>query len=219
MKNEYPMPLFSRKPCGNPHASIESVSFDTTRYRFNGEANGQRIWYTPDGDGMGLSFFPVPPNLPRQAKTTAELQGFYRRSIGNQQVKVVEFRLLEVANVASIWMVLGIPQLSGAVIYVGSLTIPFAEFSFVIKMQCEERGTTGVREAILLDKALRTGAVTVDAGGKLKGDLNSDDARHDNQVPNHPLSRLRREFALIIASLQIQEATQREKRFELPPPA
>jgi hypothetical protein len=132
---------------------------------------------------------------------------------------MVEFRLLEVANVAAILMVLGIPQLSRAVIYVGSLTIPFAEFSFVIKMQCEERGTTGVREAVLLDKALGTGAVTFDAGGKLKGDLNSDDACHDNQFPNHPLSRLRREFALITASLQIQEATQTEKRFELPPTA
>jgi len=206
------MPIFSRKP----RASIESISFDTTRYRFKGEENGQRIWYTPDGDGVGVLFFEVPPGLPRQTKTTADLQEFYRKSIGNELVKMVEFRLLEVAKVACVWMVLGIPQPSCAVTYVGTLTIPFAKFSFVIKMQCEERGTTGVREAVLLDKALRTGSVTVEEGGKLKGDLNWDDVRHDNQFPNHPLSRLRREFAPIIASLQIQEATQQEKRFGLP---
>jgi hypothetical protein len=202
------MPIFNRKTSGNPHASIESIFFDTTRYLFKGEASGRRIWYTPDGDGIGLSFFQVPPDLPRQTKTTAELQEFYSRRIGDGQVKMVEFRLLGTANVASIWMVLGIPQPSRAVTYVGSLTISFAEFSFVIKMQCEERGTTGFREAVLLDKALQTGAVIVDAGGNLKGDLNSDDACHDIQFPNHPLSRLRRDFALIIASLRIQEATQ-----------
>jgi hypothetical protein len=150
------MPIFSRKSSGKPQASIESISFDTARYRFKGNANGQRIWFTPDGDGVGILFFQVPPNLPRQTKTTADLQDFYRKSIGNEQVKMVEFRLLEVANVACIWMVLGIPQPSRAVTYVGTLTIPFAEFSFFIKMQCEERGTTGVREAILLDNALRT---------------------------------------------------------------
>jgi len=37
--------------------------------------------------------------------------------------------------------------------YLGSLAIPFAEFSFILKIQCAERGITGIRETFLLAQA------------------------------------------------------------------
>ena len=37
--------------------------------------------------------------------------------------------------------------------------MPFRDCSFVLKIQCEERGVTGVREAVLLDEKLGSGEV------------------------------------------------------------
>jgi hypothetical protein len=204
--------LFNRKP----NASLDSVGFDSARHRFGGEANGQRTWFTPDGDGIGLFFFPKRPDLPVHAKTISELQEFYRGRVCNEQVKMVEFRLSPVIDITCIWMVLKIPRKPHGMTYLGSLTIPFAEFSFVIKMQCEERGITGVRETALLIKAQEEGSVALAADGKLTGNWNPDDSRYDDKFPDHRVSRLRREFALIIATLQLREGTKNEKRFELP---
>jgi len=113
-------------------------------------------------------------------------------------------------------MILKVPRQPHGMDYVGSLTIPFAEFSFVIKMQCEERGITGMREAALFLLTQKEGTVTLTPGGTLVGDWNTDDERHDASFPDHPVSRLRRNFSHIIHTLRIDEATQGRPRFELP---
>ena len=210
------MGFFNRIFKHQPNASLDSVSFDVARYRYEGEANGHRVWFTPDGDGIGLFFFPKPPDLPSNAHTSAELQEFYRGRVGNDKVKIIEFGLPSVADIRCIWMVLKIPREPHGMMYVGSLTIPFAEFSFVLKIQCEEQGITGIRETALFIKAKQEGAVTFAADGTLAGDWNPDDPSHDAKFPDHPLSRLRREFACIMATLQVKDITKYEKRFELP---
>jgi hypothetical protein len=199
-----------------PNASLDSLKFETVGYEFQGEADNRRTWFTPDGDGVGLFLFLKPPDLPTDAQTSAELQEFYRGRIGNDQVKIVEFRLQSVAGVNCVWMLLKIPRQPHGMDYLGALTNPFAEFSFVIKMQCEERGITGVREAALFLRSQQDGSVTLTPGGQLAGDWNPDDERHDSMFPDHPVSRLRRNFGRIIETLQIHEATKTEPRFELP---
>jgi len=71
----------------------------------------------------------------------------------------------------------------------------------------------------LMLKARLEGKVAIGADGKLSGDWNPDAAVHDDKFPDHPISRLRREFAQIISSLKISDVTKRQKRFELPTPA
>jgi|GEM_PF-2001091 hypothetical protein len=208
--------MFSRLFKRKSKASLDSIRFDASRHRYAGEGDGQRTWFTPEGDGIGLFFFPEPPDLPAQARTAAELQEFYRGRICNEQVRMVEFRLPQVADLTGIWMVLKIPSKPHGMTYIGSLTLPFAAFSFVIKMQCEEHGITGVREAALFLKAGHQGKPIVDADGKFTEEWNPDDECHDAGFPDHPVSRLRREFAHIRATLHIEENTRHEKRFALP---
>lgn len=210
------MGFFNRIFKHEPNASLDSVSFDVARYRYDGEADARRIWVTQDGDGIGLFFFPKPPDLPSQAQTSAEMQEFYRGRVGNDKVQMIEFGLPSVADIRCIWMVLKIPRDPHGMSYVGSLTIPFVEFSFVLKMQCEEQGITGIRETALFIKAQQEGAVTLAADGTLAGDWNPDDQSHDAEFPDHPVSRLRREFARIMATLQINDTTKNQRRFELP---
>src|SRR5690242_19704616 len=57
------MGLFSR------HAppSLDSVRFDASGYEAKGDPQPgrQRVWWSPDGDGVGLYVFTIPPDLPR----------------------------------------------------------------------------------------------------------------------------------------------------------
>src|SRR4029434_6511308 len=212
------MSIFNRFFKRKPKASLDSVSFDVTRYRFGGDDDGQRVWFTPDGDGIGLFFFPKRPDLPTQARTSLELEEFYRGRVCNDAVKMVEFRLSPVLGINSIWMILKTPQEFHGMTYLGSLTVPFADFSFVIKMLCEEQGITGIREATLMLKAQQEGTVTIADDGKVSGDWCPDNERYDTMFPDHPISRLRREFASVMATLQIEKTTRNEKPFELPRP-
>ena len=202
-----------------PNASLDSVSFDASQYHYQGDADGKRTWFTPAGDAISVIYIPTRPGLPAQAHAISELEKFYRERVCNDQVRMTEFSLLTVAEIHCIWMILKVSLQPSGMVYLGSLTLPFADFSFVIKMQCIERGITGLRETALLLKAQQNGAVTIGEDGKISGDWNPDAAVHDEEFPDHPVSRLRAEFTRIMASLQVVEATKREERFELPTPA
>jgi hypothetical protein len=210
------MSIFNRIFKRPQSRSFDSIAFDTKRYRYQGEQDDHRVWFTPDGDGIGLYFFPKQPDLPVGASSAAEVQESYRAKLPDGNAKIIEFQLPSIDEVKCIWMILKILRKPHGATYLGSLTIPFAEFSFVIKMQCEERGITGIREAALLILAQKEGTVTISADGKLAGDWNPDDERYDTKFPEHPLSRLRREFAQIKSTLQINQATKDRRRFALP---
>ena len=192
------MSIFDRFLNKKPKASLDSVTFDTARYRYQGEAevsgHGLRRRVTAAPPDF---LFQAGPDLPPGTKSRLELQEFYRGRICSGGVEMVEFRLKPVAGIPSVWMILKFPRKPHGMVYLRSLTIPFAMFSYVLKMQCEERGLTGIREAAIFLDAQAEGGVILEAAEELMGNFNSDDARYDDQFPNHPLSRLRREFAFI----------------------
>src|SRR5262245_66337926 len=47
-------------------------------------------------------------------------------------------------------------------VYIGSIILPFHDFSYVLKIQCLELGTTGFRDAIVLDRMMAAGEVQFD---------------------------------------------------------
>ena len=75
---------------------------------------------------------------------------------------------------------------------------------------------TGVREAVLMDKALVEGKAGVAAGGTIEGEWNPDDVCHDETFPDHPLSRTRRWLPRIARSLSIDESLASLPKFEWP---
>jgi hypothetical protein len=201
-----------------PAASLDSIHFDTARYESLGNDEGQRVWLTPQGDAISLNFFAKPPDILPDAKSEADLQEYYRSSVCNEQIRMVEFRLARTAGMPCLWMILKIRQQPTGMTYLGSLTIPFADFSFVLKMQCAERGITGMRDTALFIKAQQAGQVTITDDGKVVGDWNADDAAYDALFPDHPLSRLRHEFPRIMESLVIDETVKGQNPFGLPLP-
>ena len=144
--------IFGKRPSASPDA----VTFDASRYEFQGDRDGARVWFLPEGGGVGLYFFPRKPDLPAAA-STEHLREFYANQMGGQ-LQVVECRVLPIDGVRSIRLIAkSIDEQTRGALYLGSLTIPFRDFSFVIKIQCSEQGTTGMREALLVAEALNKG--------------------------------------------------------------
>src|SRR5438093_1256568 len=140
--------------------SLDSIRFNTAGYRFEGEPQPRdvRVWFTDDGDSVALYLFRVPPDLPR-VQTVDELRAWYARGLQASGGQLVETSVLRLADCAGVRVIFKVPQQLSGLTYVGSLTIPFRAFSFVVKVQCEEQGLTGFREAALLNGRLAAGDV------------------------------------------------------------
>ncbi len=169
--------------------SLASVTFGFVGYHDKGIQNGIHVWHTPAGDGVGLFFFSIPPDLPK-AHSCEELRQFYSAKLAAGG-RLVELRLVSVDGQPSIATIIKVPQKPTGMTYVGSITIPFRDFSFVFKGQCQEYSPTGIRESTLLDKLLKAEKVTVKAGA-IVGQFEPDGATFDAEFPKHPVSRARR---------------------------
>lgn len=92
--------------------------------------------------------------------------------------------------------------------YVGSITLPIRDFSYVLKTQCEECCVTGIRDAIVSSEKIASGEITLDTEKEIvRGWMRdpydssaqqgfamnlSEEEQSDHRFPNHPLSRPRR---------------------------
>src|SRR4051794_26410010 len=185
-------------------ASLDSVTFDACGYQLQGDRDGARVWFLPDGGGVGLYFFPRQPDLPMGASSVKELRYSYTAQMGGK-LQVVECKVLPLDEVPSIWLIAkGLDEQTRAAVYLGSLTIPFRDFSFVVKIQCGEQGVTGMRETLLIAEALRKGTGHVEGGRFVPDGWSFDDEQFDDKVPKHPLSRVRRELRHIASSVRVE---------------
>jgi hypothetical protein len=157
--------------------------------------NEIRVWYTHDGDGVGLYYFGLKPDLPSKLKTT---QAFINQYLTLAGKNGVEAAIETVAEMPVIRAIVKVAQEPIGMTYVGSYTFPFRDFSYVIKIQCEECGMTGIREAVLFARLHSTGEITLDASaGRIVGEFSFDEEKYDDEFPDHPLSRCRRGLHLI----------------------
>jgi len=141
----------------------------------------------------------------------------YASGLDAARGKVVECTIGELARCDAIRLLLKVPQKPSGMMYQAAVTVPFRDFSFVVKIQCSEEGTTGVREAILVEKRLRAGEkLNLGTPGEPFSGWNPDAAEHDASFPTHPISRLRRLLKGIEDSAVLDEAIRGLPKFRLP---
>jgi len=177
-----------------------------------GVTNGVRVWYTSDGDGIGLYYYDVSPDLPREQPTVEAFCAEYRALM---QGNVVETGIEQAGDLWVVRVIGKVPQTPSGMTYVGSYTVPFRDFSYVVKIQCEERGVTGIREAVLMDQVLASKREADDLDSII-GDLATDDSIYDADFPDHPLSRCRKGLRMIASSMSLAEEIHRFPKFQLP---
>lgn len=180
------------------------------------EGNVQ-VWRFSDGDGAGAYFFDLEPDLPK----TSEFSDFHATLRGAARAAgaaLVDFEIVTFAGTPAIRQILRVPQKPSGMTYLGAITLPFAKFSYVLKVQCEERGVTGIREAVLLAEALKNKTVSLspDSPNPIQGDWDPDAEKFDQRFPTHPLSRLRRHLRQLESCISIDNAALKHARFALP---
>jgi hypothetical protein len=209
------MAWFGRK---SPTPSIDSLRFGTDGWKFHGEQEPgrTRLWETADGDAVLLHFFGIPPDLP-VANTVGEISAMYASGLAAARGKVVECAVSTLAGCDAVRLLLKVPQKPSGMMYQAAVTVPFREFSFVVKIQCPEVGTTGVREAILFEKRMRAGEnPNIGKPGEPFPGWNPDAQEHDAAFPAHPVSRLRRLLKGIEGSAALDEGIPQLPKFRLP---
>lgn len=202
-----------------PHPTIRSIQLDTAGWQLKEESASAIVW-RDDGDGIGLYFFPIPPDLPASPTEIDALRLDYRRKLARAGGAVVEVEPLDVDGVPAVRTVVKLPQEAGGMTYVASITVPFADFSYVLKFQCHEGTPTGLRESVVLSKLLHAGDVSQGDDGKLSGwwrdpyepaheapllRNRAEDEGYDELFPDHPLSRARRHLARAARGLRLGE--------------
>ena len=198
---------------GNNQDPLDQLNLEDEGLEHQGITNGVRVWYTPDGDSIGLYYIGIPPDLPREQPTVEAFCEQYKILV---QGNVVETGIEKVADLSVIRIIGKAPQTPTGMTYVGSYTVPFRDFSYVVKIQCEERGVTGIREAVLFDKGLASGELKLDESGAVSGNFAPEDAIHDEAFPGHPLSRCRKGLRTIASSLHLPEKVRSLPKFGLP---
>lgn len=209
---------------------LDSITFNTAGFTPQGDRANVRIWHSPAGDGVGLYYFAAPPDILADLNSVDAVRAFYRSQVFSAGIGMIEVDTLQVDDCVVIRTIFKQPQQPMGMSYLGSLTIPFRNFSYVVKVQCQEYGVTGIREAVVLDSLLQSGQVKLDSRNvnQIEGWAQdpydaaietplarnlAEDEKYDVQFPEHPLSRVRLILNQIQASLRINNAVKRQPKF------
>lgn len=195
--------LFNKKEV---EVTINSISVPDFGWNKVEENDSRIVWVNPEENALiSLNFFNLQPDIPT-VKNLDFLKNFYRNSISEANGGVVEISLLTVHNIPSVKTIFKIPQSESGMTYIASVTIPFENCSFVIKIQAAEVGTTGIRDTVVLNEMLMSGEVTLGEDrlenwfedpynpnfrtGTLMN--KSEQEKYDVEFPQHPLSVARK---------------------------
>lgn len=187
--------------------SIRSISFDTSEW-IQLESNETCItWHNDRREVLFLHYFPIRPDIPCSLNDLATLRDSYRRGVNQSGGGLLSVNVVRIQGLLGTRTIFKFPQQPSGNAYVASLTFPFRDFSFVIKLQCPENPPTGSREAIVFDQLLNSGEVSISkengtpigwakdpyepnlvSGNQMNL---SEEIKYDEQFPDHPLSRAR----------------------------
>lgn len=198
---------------GSIEPSLDDIRFETTGFEPRGEPvpGQQRVWHSPEGDGVGVIIGLNPPDLP-EAATVAELRAAYQ---GND-VRTVELAVVPAAGRLAIRQIAAVPQAPAGFTYVASLTLPWPEFFVVVKAQCAEQGVTGLKETVLLSRGGPITRATAAGEPTLPPGWDPDDPAHDAEFPLHPVARARRILAHLERTLALHPRLAELPPFPLP---
>ena len=196
------------------HDWIDLVGNDLV---FERDVGKVRVWRFSDGDAAGVYFFNLQPDLPK----TSDFGDFLSRmraAVTASGAALVDCTIVTLDHIPAIRQITKVPQQPTGMTYLGAFTLAFAEFSYVLKVQCEERGVTGAREAVLLDEALHNRTVTLNPASPapIQGGWDPDSEGFDERFPNHPLPRLRSHLRQLESCVHIDKRALQHDPFPLP---
>lgn len=127
--------------------TIDNLRLNLDSWQVREESDRYRVWENQIPDLLSLSFCPIPMTAQIGLSATQKLQDFYRlyrKTVQQAGGTLISVDIVSVKGVSAIKALFMFPQPNRQQTYVGSLTFPFRDFSYVVKIQCnrcdEERG-------------------------------------------------------------------------------
>jgi hypothetical protein len=215
---------------------LELIQFDRTGLHLQADVERGRAWYSETGLVVELTLETVPPAFPVPLHDPLGLAKSYREFIAHHGAGLVELTVLSLDGCPALRTIVKTvldPQTGWGRSYLGTLRIPFRDFSFLLKAQSQERGVTGFRETALVHRFLQSsqlrfriepGATPPDQSevlgpNDMKGWLvdeddptpphlarnRAEDPEYDTEFPDHPLSQVRAFMNRVQPSVRIAE--------------
>ena len=212
--------------------SIDSFQFDCSGLHLHHQSHLERAWLTSQEDCVWLYYFAKPPDLPFSLQSIELLRAFDRNNLASAGSAIVEHNIVLLDGCDALKMIFKSPQKPSGMTYVGSLVLPFRDFSFVLKIQCEENGITGLREAEILNRMIESNDVEIDfKNNRIKGwsqdpydpqfvapllRNKAEEEIYDTEFPQHPLSRIRWLLNHYQGSVRVRPEAKSQPRFSGP---
>jgi hypothetical protein len=210
--------------------SLDSVTLDTSGFRLHEESDRQRVWSTPAGDSVELYYSPLRPDIHGDVQFVDAIRHVMRSRAAALGAAIIEVDITTVDGCLALRQILKFPQQPYGMTYLGSLILPFRDFSFVVKVRCCERGLTGIRDTVIGNEAWADGRVPGDAAGfqewmhdPYDPTLNtgfhynlSEASDYDSRFPTHPLSRLRSVLRYLQPTIQVTSEVRRSPEYVYP---
>ncbi|MDX1990651.1 MAG: hypothetical protein SFV17_28410 [Candidatus Obscuribacter sp.] len=206
-----------------PGLSRSAIKFDTTGLTSVYTSGTVQKWSSGRTEEVSLHCILAPPDIPCALSDKKGVQNYFRNCARQSGGGLVSVDMVKVKEVPCIMTIVKVPQKPSGMTYIGSLTIPLAEGSYVIRVQCIETGITGSRESAVLQNLTTSGKVGIDAHGNLTNwqqdpydpglnapDLilrnKADDERYDKLFPTHPLTKVRFGLRTILRTLELDKS-------------
>ncbi|WP_336958245.1 hypothetical protein [Chryseobacterium contaminans] len=185
-------------------------------------------WVNPQQSALiVLHFFDKEPDLPT-AQDLDYLKKFYRNIAASTNGGIIETDIINIHNIPCVKNIIKIPQQETGMAYIASITIPFENCSYVVKIQADEIGITGMRDAVILDRLHKTGEVEIneetmknwfedpyDPDFKQGTLMNKSELeKYDHEFPEHPLSIARSLIRSIAATIIFKQEIKKLPAFK-----
>src|SRR3984957_12996295 len=142
--------------------TLDSLTFDTTGLVHDRDQGNARVWLAPDRDIYALYYYPVPPNIDAALHDIDRVRARYREVAAQAGGAIVQVDVRPVDGCDVVIVLIKIPQKPTGMTYIALLTAPFRDFSYVVKVQCEETGMTGARDMAVFSELMRSGEIALD---------------------------------------------------------
>ncbi|BAV07935.1 hypothetical protein SAMN05421788_103281 [Filimonas lacunae] len=194
--------LFSKKAKADisffivPDPGWEKITNDATARRWRNEEHTK---------ALSLHFFQLSPDLP-SIKDVNLLRKYYRRLMIGMNTGIIEVEVVRQRSLPYVKTIVKSKQEGGGILYVGALTFPFKNCSYVVKVEAIETGATGMRETIIADRLMKEGKSAADDWASDPYDSSftegvlmnkAEDAVYDAAFPAHSLTVVREMLALL----------------------
>lgn len=208
--------------------TIDAIQFPTFDWELVEQSKEAKRWMHPEQTQvLTVNFFATAPDLPSIQNIDA-LRQFFRKQVASANGGIIQIDAQQISGCTAIKTIFKFPQEPSGMTYLGSLVFPFKKYSYVVKIQAIEVGTTGMRESLILNKLMQAGAINMGENGfegwsndpyladvEAGNLMNLAEAEaYDDQFATHPLSQVREGLSIIEKQLKLATLLQKLTPFD-----